>query len=157
MDHGKLVQVASPAVIYEFPSSRYVADFIGDVNFLSGKVSAVADGEVEITDDSLSCSIAAHLENPGTKVGDEVWLAIRPEKMRISLDEPGEKASNCVSGEVWDIGYLGDVSVYHVKLDNGNVIKSTVTNQTRLVERPIGWEDKVWLTWPRDAGVVLTA
>jgi putrescine transport system ATP-binding protein len=157
MDHGKLVQVASPAEIYEFPSSRYVADFIGDVNFMAGKVSAVTDGGVEIRDDTLSCSIAAHLEHPGTKVGDDVWLAIRPEKMRISLDEPGDTATNCVSGEVWDIGYLGGVSVYHVKLANGNVVKSTVTNQTRLVERPIGWEDKVWLTWPHDAGVVLTA
>jgi len=157
MDHGQLVQVASPAVIYEFPSTRYVADFIGDVNFLSGKVSAVSGDDIDIKDDSLACTIRAHADNPGAKAGDDVWLAIRPEKMRISLDQPADTATNCVAGEVWDIGYLGDVSVYHVKLENGNVVKSTVANQTRLVERPISWDDKVWLTWPRDAGVVLTA
>ncbi|WP_436642753.1 ABC transporter ATP-binding protein [Microbaculum sp. FT89] len=156
MDHGKIIQVASPAVIYEFPSTRYVADFIGDVNFLSGKIDAHDDEEVRIRSDEIACTIVASQDDVDATVGADAWLAIRPEKMRISLDEPADTATNCVSGEVWDIGYLGDVSVYHVKLDNGNVIKSTVTNQTRLVERPIGWDDKVWLTWPRDAGVVLT-
>jgi putrescine transport system ATP-binding protein len=58
---------------------------------------------------------------------------------------------------VWDIGYLGDVSVYRVKLPNGTIVKSTIANVTRLVERPITWEDKVYLSWPRDAGVVLTS
>ncbi|MCT8970500.1 ABC transporter ATP-binding protein [Microbaculum marinisediminis] len=156
MDHGKIIQVASPAVIYEFPSTRYVADFIGDVNFLSGKIAALDDAGVRIRSDEIACTIVASQDDVDATVGADAWLAIRPEKMRISLDEPADTATNCVSGEVWDIGYLGDVSVYHVKLDNGNVIKSTVTNQTRLVERPIGWDDKVWLTWPRDAGVVLT-
>ena len=63
---------------------------------------------------------------------------------------------NTLSGEVWDIGYLGDVSIYHVRLPTGATVKSTVTNRTRLVERPITWDDKVWLTWHRDGGVVLT-
>jgi putrescine transport system ATP-binding protein len=156
MDHGKLVQVASPAEIYEFPNSRYVADFIGNVNFLSGKISAVTDGGVEIKSDDIACTIAAQQDGVDGKIGDDAWLAIRPEKMRISLDQPSEATTNCVSGEVWDIGYLGDLSIYHVRLDNGHVIKSTVTNQTRLVERPIGWDDKVWVSWPRDAGIVLT-
>ncbi len=156
MDHGKLVQVATPAVIYEFPNSRYVADFIGNVNFLSGKISGVGGGGVEIKSDDIACTIAASQDNVDGKVGDDAWLAIRPEKMRISLDQPAESTTNCVAGQVWDIGYLGDLSIYHVRLDNGLVIKSTVTNQTRLVERPIGWDDKVWLSWPRDAGVVLT-
>ena len=63
---------------------------------------------------------------------------------------------NAVAGEVWDIGYLGDVSIYHVRLPTGATVKATVTNRTRLVERPITWDDKVWLSWTRDAGVVLT-
>jgi len=156
MDQGKLVQVATPAVIYESPNSRYVADFIGNVNFLSGKISQVSDTEIRLDSDEVACPIVAEHEHGEGSVGDEAWLAIRPEKMRISLDPPEDASINCASGEVWDIGYLGDLSVYHVRLDNGHVIKSTVTNQTRLIERPIGWDDKVWLSWPHDAGVVLT-
>jgi putrescine transport system ATP-binding protein len=160
MDQGRLVQVATPAVIYESPNTRYVADFIGDVNFLSGKISQLGETEITLDSDEVACPIiAAHETNEGAQggaVGDDAWLAIRPEKMRISLDPPEDASINCASGEVWDIGYLGDLSVYHVRLENGHVIKSTVTNQTRLIERPIGWEDKVWLSWPRDAGIVLT-
>ena len=69
---------------------------------------------------------------------------------------PADAAVNAIEGEVWDIGYLGDVSIYHVRLATGAIVKATVTNRTRLVERPITWDDKVWLTWTRDAGVVLT-
>ena len=86
----------------------------------------------------------------------QAWFAIRPEKIGISLDAPADATTNCVAGEVWDIGYLGDVSIYHVRLATGATMKSTVTNRTRLVERPITWDDKVWLSWQRDAGVVLT-
>ena len=89
--------------------------------------------------------------------GDPAWLAIRPEKVTISHDPPPEGTINTVAGEVWDIGYLGDVSVYRVRLPNGSVIKATTANVTRVVERPIGWDDKVYLTWPRDAGLVLTS
>ncbi len=89
-------------------------------------------------------------------VGDPAWLAIRPEKVEISHDRPESTVANAVEGEVWDIGYLGDVSVYHVRLPSGETVKSTVTNRTRLVERPITWDDKVWLTWSPDGGVVLT-
>ncbi|MBN8996819.1 MAG: ABC transporter ATP-binding protein [Rhizobiales bacterium] len=154
MNHGKVIQVATPAEIYEQPNSRYVADFIGNVNLIQGRVSASATG-------------ATRIEAPGTgavieldqaidaKVGDQVWFAIRPEKVRISLDAPLPGSPNALSGEVWDIGYLGDVSIYHVRLASGATVTATVTNQSRVVERPITWEDKVWLTWSRNGGVVL--
>ena len=87
---------------------------------------------------------------------DDAWFAIRPEKISLSLEAPAAPSVNCIAGEVWDIGYLGDVSIYHVRLPDGTTMKSTVTNRTRLVERQITWDDRVWLTWPRDAGVVLT-
>jgi putrescine transport system ATP-binding protein len=60
-----------------------------------------------------------------------------------------------MTGEVWDIGYLGNLSIYHVKLDGGRIITSAQTNRTRLIERPITWEDRVYLTWDATAGVVL--
>ena len=83
-----------------------------------------------------------------------IWIASAP--ARQSLDRPADSGVNAIPGEVWDIGYLGDVSIYHVRLQTGANLKATVTNRTRLVERPITWEDKVWLTWNRDGGVVLT-
>jgi putrescine transport system ATP-binding protein len=63
---------------------------------------------------------------------------------------------NCVAGQVTDIGYLGDLSIYKVRLDNGMVLKTAVANVTRWVERPINWDDRVWLTWPSEAAMVLT-
>jgi putrescine transport system ATP-binding protein len=155
MDHGKLVQVATPAEIYEHPSTRYVADFIGEINLLEGEISAANGGNVEMRCRGTEATVVVD-EASGVNVGDSAWFAIRPEKIAISLDQPADNKVNCVAGEVWDIGYLGDVSIYHVRLPSGATVKSTVTNRTRLVERPITWDDKVWLSWPRDGGVVLT-
>jgi putrescine transport system ATP-binding protein len=90
------------------------------------------------------------------KPGDTVWVALRPEKVRIAHEAPATAGENCLSGQVWNIGYLGDVSIYQVRLDNGFVIKAALANMTRLVERPIGWDDRVWLSWAPDAAVVLT-
>ena len=76
------------------------------------------------------------------KSGDTVWIALRPEKLRIARDAPPANANeNCVAGRVWDIGYLGDLSIYKVRLDNGFVMKAAAANVTRLVERPIGWDE----------------
>jgi putrescine transport system ATP-binding protein len=84
-----------------------------------------------------------------------VWVALRPEKVRIASEPPTVAEENCVSGRVADIGYLGDVSIYKVRLDTGPVLKAATTNVTRLIERPIAWNDRVWLTWTPEAGVVL--
>ena len=84
------------------------------------------------------------------------WLALRPEKMRVSLAAPAEANANAAQGVVHDIAYLGDFSIYHVRLADGTLLKAAQPNLTRLVERPIGWDDKVYLSWMPDAGVVLT-
>jgi putrescine transport system ATP-binding protein len=155
MDHGRIIQVASPAEIYEQPNSRYVADFIGDINTLEGRIAAAGNGAVRL--DCVGTGATVEVDQAlSAAPGDVAWFAIRPEKVSISLDRPQNGTINAVEGEVWDIGYLGDVSIYHVRLPTGATMKATVTNRTRLVERPITWEDKVWLTWTRDGGVVLT-
>jgi putrescine transport system ATP-binding protein len=87
--------------------------------------------------------------------GDTVWVAVRPEKVRISHEPPAAAAANCVVGQVASIGYLGDVSIYKVRLDNGLVMKAAAANMTRLIERPFGRDEPVWLSWAPDAGVVL--
>jgi putrescine transport system ATP-binding protein len=155
MDQGRIVQVATPAEIYEQPNSRYVADFIGDINLLEGRLARDGKGGQRL--DCVGTGAVVEVDQEvKAEPGDAAWFAIRPEKVAISLDRPADTSVNAVEGEVWDIGYLGDVSIYHVRLPTGATVKATVTNRTRLVERPISWDDKVWLSWPRDAGVVLT-
>ena len=154
MNHGRLAQVGTPAEIYEQPNSRWVADFVGDVNLIEGRVASV--GEDKLTIESAGATPFHVKQEKLVKPGDTVWIALRPEKVRIALQPPASLAENCLAGQVWDIGYLGDVSIYKVRADNGLMMKAAVSNMTRLVERPIGWDDRVWLSWTPDAGVVLT-
>ncbi len=153
MDQGRLVQVATPPEIYERPNSRWVADFIGDVNLIEGRVVEAGPGTSTIMSAAAGKLHAAAATDAGP--GDTVWVAVRPEKVRISNEPPAATAANCIAGQVWDIGYLGDVSIYKVRLDNGFVMKAAAANMTRLIERPFGWDERVWLSWAPDAGVVL--
>jgi putrescine transport system ATP-binding protein len=157
MDKGILVQVATPAEIYEAPNSRYVADFIGDINILEAKVE---------TKESHGAAELVHIDSEGVKItvdqaceaakGDAVAFAIRPEKVRISTTAPEATVANSLHGEVWDIGYLGDFSVFIVRLDDGRMFRAAQANVARLVDRPITFGDMVWLSWSADAGLVLT-
>jgi putrescine transport system ATP-binding protein len=153
MDRGRLVQVATPPEIYEQPNSRWIADFIGNVNLLEGRVIATAIDGTRVASAHAGLLRATRCIDAGP--GDAVAVALRPEKMRITREQPAA-VENCVAGTVWDIGYLGDVSIYKVKLDSGFVVKAAVANLTRLTERQIGWDDRVWLTWAAEAAVVLT-
>jgi putrescine transport system ATP-binding protein len=154
MDHGRLIQVATPPEIYEQPNSRWVAEFIGDVNVIEGRVVEAGSAGTVIA--SAAAGQVRATASTEAKAGDTVWVALRPEKVRISREPPAAAGDNCVSGQVRNIGYLGDVSIYQVQLDNGFVIKAALANMTRLVERPISWDDRVWLTWAPEAAVVLT-
>lgn len=154
MDHGKLVQVAPPGEIYEQPNSRYVADFIGNINILEGKVSSQNGSSLTITSHASQSFSVDSAE--ACSVGQNVFLAIRPEKMRISLDPPATPG-NSLAGEVFDIGYLGDWTNYLVDIaGTGQRIRVSQANMSRFVERPITWEDKVHVSFAPDAGVVLT-
>ncbi|NTE54335.1 ABC transporter ATP-binding protein [Agrobacterium tumefaciens] len=158
MDKGIVVQVATPAEIYEAPNSRYVADFIGDINIFDAKVVANASdigkpGLVTLDCDGLKVAVE---QECAAATGSQVAYAIRPEKVRISLDQPADSSVNSAYGEVWDIGYLGDFSVFIVKLADGRVLRAAQANVSRLVDRPITFGDMVWLNWKPDSGLVLT-
>jgi len=157
MDKGILIQVATPAEIYEAPNSRYVADFIGDINLLEGKLvsrdAATASDTVKVDCEGINVTVE---QTCAAAPGDAVAFAIRPEKVRISLDQPADVSVNALHGEVWDIGYLGDFSVFIVKLDDGRMFRAAQANVSRLVDRPITFGDMVWLSWSADAGLVLT-
>ncbi len=153
MSHGKVVQVATPAEIYEAPNSRFVADFIGDVNIFDGKVTASLGDKVEISvDESLTIRVTGAEAPP---VGTAAGFAIRPEKLKVTRTPPANPGINAASGELWDIAYLGDMTVFHVKLKSGKVVKASSLNAQRSVEDPFVYDQEVWVTFAEDAGVVL--
>ena len=153
MDHGKLVQVATPAGIYETPNSVYVADFIGDVNIIEGVATPKGD-QVEI---AWGEGVAPIVAKPTEAIspGQKVHFAIRPEKILVSR-EPDMERANRVQGKVIDIAYLGNISTYRVKLATGQMISAQMTNARRLSRRDFTWDDEVWLNWTDTAGLVLT-
>jgi putrescine transport system ATP-binding protein len=152
MDHGRLVQVDTPDVIYEVPNSTYVADFIGDVNLIEGRVAA-REGETLRLDWAEGAAPLTGRSTLELARGDRAWLAIRPEKVAISAAEPA--AGNRAAGKVLDIAYLGNLSTYHVELPGGQVIKAQTANTDRIHAREFTWEDSVWVSWSDAAGVVL--
>jgi len=153
MDQGRIVQVATPAEIYEAPNSRYVADFIGSVNLFEGKVRSAGPARVQmVTPAGLLIEAEAAVD---LKPGAAAWFAVRPEKVRIGHAPPNDTAANAVSGEVMDIGYFGDVTTYNVRLGDGQSVRAAVLNAVRRVERAITWHERVWISWAPDAGIVL--
>ncbi|RNC96405.1 MAG: ABC transporter ATP-binding protein [Oricola sp.] len=152
MDAGTVVQTGTPGEIYEAPNTRYVADFIGNVNMFEGRITAVENGlaEMEASDGFGIRAVA----QPGVDAGKHAWFAIRPEKVDVTRTKP-EQDHNAVEGEVWDIAYLGGLTVFNVRLDSGTVIKATVLNSERAVEDPIGYEERVWLSFDPDCGILL--
>jgi len=152
MKQGEIAQVAPPEVIYEAPSSRYVADFIGDVNVIEGRVGSVDGTNVSLEWQEGEPALHA-LGDQGFSSGATAWLSVRPEKVGIYKERP--QADNSIAGKVLDIAYLGNVSTYHVELSNGQVIKAQETNAGRSANRGIEWEQTVWVGWSADAGLVL--
>ncbi|PST23533.1 polyamine ABC transporter ATP-binding protein [Rhizobium sp. JAB6] len=153
MSHGKVVQVATPAEIYEAPNCRFVADFIGDVNILDGNVTSAQAGVVEIAVDSGFAVRTASGDMPSA--GTRASLAIRPEKLRVSPRPPANASLNAAEGEIWDIAYLGDMTVFHVKLKSGQVVKASSLNAVRAVEEPFTYDQNVWVSFDENAGVLL--
>lgn len=157
MNQGSLAQVATPPQIYENPVSRFVADFIGDVNIIAGKSGGVIarDGEEFVEfhrpgDDSTFLARASEPVAPQT----DCCLAVRPEKIAVTREKPAG-AANVLSGHVHDIAYVGNLSTYHVRLADGSIVKAQEANRRRIANREITWEDEVWLSWTPGAGVVL--
>ncbi len=151
MDRGRLMQVASPAEVYEQPNSRWVADFIGDVNLFEGRLEA--DGTSVEGTHFGRLRVAAKVD---AEPGSTVWVAVRPEKMRITREQPEPDQANKVAAKVADIGYLGDLSIYKLRVGDGQIVKAAMVNTGRISEGVIGWDDEVWLSFAPAAAIVLT-
>ena len=156
MDHGRIVQTGTPSDIYEFPNSRFVADFIGSVNIFAGHITDEDNDYVRIRASDADCTLYINHGVAASPSG-RIWVAVRPEKITISREPPVQRHENCVSGVVEGIAYLGDTSVFKVKLASGMALKVTQPNLIRHAEDRIDWDDRVWLSWHAASGVVLTS
>jgi putrescine transport system ATP-binding protein len=153
MNHGEIVQAGTPSEIYEFPSSKFVADFIGSVNIFEGKLIEDEPEYVRIGSPELGGTIYV---SHGISAPPEatVWAAVRPEKIFMTTAPP-EGPDNVVRGSVQDIAYLGDLSIYLVKLPTGKVVRVTQPNTSRHAEA-ITWDQLVYLSWDSASPVVVT-
>jgi len=147
-------QLGTPSEIYEFPKSRYIADFVGSINLFEGTVNE-AEGREHVAVRSEEAGMTFHLDSfESYAEGAKVAVAIRPEKIAISKDRP-EQSENVCRGKVDEIAYQGSLSIYQVELPGGKMVRVTTPNLTRTAERPIDWEEDVWLSWGRHAGVII--
>ena len=162
MNKGSIAQLGTPSDLYEFPGSRFVADFIGSVNMFEGKLITDKPDEAIITCPELD---PHRVHVPHAVLGQEnspVWVAIRPEKMNLHKDADAPPsvpecpvAHNVARGEIKEISYLGDISIFHVQLANGRLIRISRPNRSRFDQDNFGWGEKVWVSWVGSSPVVL--
>jgi putrescine transport system ATP-binding protein len=135
MNAGRLDQVATPRELYEAPLSRWIAEFIGDVNLFDGQVESRENNRLTVSTRDAGNVVVAEPRNPVTKT--IVSVAIRPEKVRLSRSSPVSDAVNMhvinrLEGVVTDVSYLGGLTTYKVKLDSGAVVRSSMANTARI-------------------------
>ncbi|WP_246788533.1 ABC transporter ATP-binding protein [Bradyrhizobium sp. CCBAU 53421] len=135
MDAGRLVQVATPRNLYEAPASRWIAEFVGDINLFNGQVAARENGRLTVATTEAGPLAVSELWPPVTR--EVVSVAIRPEKVKLSRRAPASDAGapqaiNRLEGVVTDVNYLGGVTSYRVKLESGAVVRSSMANTARL-------------------------
>ncbi|HCI5977615.1 TPA: TOBE domain-containing protein, partial [Klebsiella variicola subsp. variicola] len=154
MNRGKFVQIGEPEEIYEHPTTRYSAEFIGSVNVFEGLVKERLEDGLVLSSPGLVHPLKV---DPDASVVDNVpvWVALRPEKIML-CDEPPADGYNFAVGEVIHIAYLGDLSIYHVRLQSGQMISAQLQNEHRHRKGTPTWGDEVRLCWDADSCVVLT-
>ena len=156
MDMGKFKQIGTPTEIYEFPESRFVADFIGSANIFEGKVISSKGGKLTVSTD-----VGEVFASNGRSIteGEKIWLGLRPEKIYLSKIKPKNIGPNQIKGIVEEIGYLGETSIYKIRLKNGQIIDVSAPNQSRPMSRvrEITWEDMVYLNWEPESVMLLTS
>ena len=155
MDSGRIRQVATPDEIYESPTSRFAAEFIGSVNMIEGRIEEDMKDYVTIRAPQLPDVIYVGHGISGYE-GQDVAFGVRPEKVQISKEEPAQ-AHNKARGKIEDIAYFGSHSVFHVRLPTGFKMMANFANQERWASEGMTWGDEVWVSWGENEGVVLTS
>lgn len=152
MSEGSFLQVGTPADIYETPTTRFVANFVGSVNMMPGTITEIEADHVIIECPDCQQYIAHGLTG---YEGMEITVAIRPEKIDLSFEKP-EGTANMIQGEVAELSYFGSFTMYHVRMASGTTIKVHIENDERLHGNLPTWGDKVWAYWSDTSQVVLT-
>ena len=152
MHEGEIMQIGMPNEIYEFPNSRHTAEFIGSINVLDVTLAQTEAGLSTLTCADMDCLLTVE-GSVNAKVGTELGIAIRPEKITMAATPPAQK-NNWIKGKVNDIAYLGGHSVYHVRLASGKIMLATAMNADRYEQR-LTWEDEVFLSWAAASCVCL--
>src|SRR5690606_20308721 len=160
MNQGEIAMIGEPTEVYEFPNSRFVASFIGSVNMVEGIVTEDEPDHVRISSQELGTDI--YVDHGVECSPDQIlWWAIRPEKIRLTRERPSDdiapRGANRVHGMVEDIAYLGDMTVYQVKLDSGKELRVTKANELRGDPDAISWDEPVWASWSGSSGSVLVS
>ena len=155
MDAGRIRQIGTPDEIYEQPTSRFAAEFVGSVNIIEGVVEQDLADSVTVRSPLLPDPVFVGHGISGFE-GQQVAFAVRPEKVRISKEAPSQP-HNRAQGVIDDIAYLGSHSVYHVRLPSGLKLMANFANAERWASERFTWNDPVWLAWDDTSGVVLTS
>jgi putrescine transport system ATP-binding protein len=154
MDRGRVVQVGTPSEIYEFPQSRFVADFVGTTNLFEGDVAQCEPGKITVNCQETGCAL--WVDDVGRfSTGQRVWVALRPEKIRLSKQPVGGERVNQLRGTVWELGYLGNRSTYRIKTASGKIVTVFAQNERRTSEWSIDWSDEVYVSWDASAALLL--
>ncbi|MDP9198184.1 MAG: ABC transporter ATP-binding protein [Pseudomonadota bacterium] len=154
MAEGRIAQVGTPGEVYEYPASRYVASFVGNINLIEGVVTACDDGRVSLRSDALGTTLAVATDEK-LAAGSPVSVAVRPEKITISRQAPDGNDRNVVKGTVWDLAYFGDQSLYRVRLHGDTVLQVSAQNLRRSAKLTVEWDDEVFLSWDVASTVLL--
>jgi putrescine transport system ATP-binding protein len=155
MDKGEIRQTGTPTEIYEFPRSRFVADFIGSINQCEGTVNYAGNGRAVVACETWGTEVTVACDE-ALQVGSKVSVAVRPEKISIDRHKPAD-GLNVLPGKVMDLGYFGKDSLYRVKLASNTLMRVNRVNERRANEgeRVAVWEDEVWLSFEPSAAIVL--
>ena len=154
MSQGDVLEISTPGELYESPRSRFVADFIGTMNFFDCTVSGCRGGVLTAASAELG-RVRARCETSPAAPGEGFVLAIRPEKFQLAFDDI-DGSANAVKGRMGPSAYLGDRSHFYVYLEGrSEAVSVALPNLARLLDRIGGVDQEVWLTWPDDAAVLL--
>ena len=155
MNAGEIVQTGTPTEVYEYPGSRFVADFIGSVNLFEGRIVEDEADHVLIESEEAGCPLYID-HGVSAAPGARVWVAVRPEKLAMSRETPGHEY-NRIEAVVDEIAYMGGLSIYHLHTGTGKKLRITQPNQVRAAADRPTWKDRVYASWHPSSAVVLNS
>jgi putrescine transport system ATP-binding protein len=154
MSEGRIVQIGSPSQVYEFPNSRFSAEFIGSTNLFEGFVVEDEPDHIFVESEDLETRLYVSHGVTGP-LGMPVGISVRPERVRVSRDKPAAQ-HNWARGTVTDVAYMGSYSMYHVRLPSGKTVVSNLSSSHLMSEGAPVYNDDVFVSWSPASGVVLT-